>query len=365
MIPTPFLKIHQRLLPQRDDIGISPYINLIFLSLFFGNLYFYPVTGVQVLYTVLGLILFLTLYFRAHWASDRELSVLIALVILVAVALSEINLGASIIFVYAASLCGLYTSQKLAKTAMWSVVLFVIAYSLLTLKSSYFWIPAIFMSMSIGLLNLNQIVLNKSREEVSALAKIAERERISRDLHDLLGHSLSVITLKAELAGKMIEKEKPLAMVKQEIESVEHLSRDTLAQVRDAVKGYNQATIKGELLQAKVALDAAGISLIKNIQAPDLPVNVESEIALILREAITNVIRHAETEKVWVTITEQGEDFCLTISDEGSWELKEINAGIRNMESRVNSLQGTLSINSTPSTQLRFIIPKSNSKLKN
>lgn len=244
MISNVFLKIHHYLLPQREDIGLLPYINLIFLSLFFGNLYFYPVTGAQALYTALGLMLFLTLYFRAHWASNTELTVLIFLVVLVAVALSEINLGGSIIFVYAASMCGLYSSQKLAKAIMWSVVLIVIFYSLITVKSSYFWLPAVFMSISIGLLNLNQIALKKSREEVSALAKVAERERISRDLHDLLGHSLSVITLKAELVGKMIEKEKSIAMIKQEIESVEHLSRETLAQVRDAVKGYNQALLQ-------------------------------------------------------------------------------------------------------------------------
>ena len=348
--------IHERLLPKREDLGLSPYINLIFLSLLFGNLYYSPVYGVEALLVVIGMGLFFAIYFRGFWANDQELKYLIAAICGLAVTLSEINLGGSVVFVYAAGMCGLLSNHKTAKRIMWLVIAFIIAYSLATSKSSYFWIPALFMSISVGLLNLNQTALKRSREEISALAKTAERERISRDLHDLLGHSLSVITIKSELAHKMLEMDQPIDKIKAEIRSVEQLSRETLAQVRNAVKGYNQATITEEIQQARVATEASGIQLLTDIQAPSLNADIESELALIIREAITNVIRHADTTKAWVSLKAEKELLVLTITDEGKIDHQNLASGMRNMQTRINAIDGEMTIVNEPNTQLRFTL---------
>ena len=116
----------------------------------------------------------------------------------------------------------------------------------------------------------------------------------------------------------MIDKGLSLEKIQTEIKIVEALSRDTLAQVRDAVKGHNIATIQGELLQVKVATDAAKIELIASIEVDTLSTDVESELALIIREAITNVIRHADTEKVWTVLKQVATQLTLTISDQDS-----------------------------------------------
>jgi two-component system sensor histidine kinase DesK len=220
------------------------------------------------------------------------------------------------------------------------------------------------MSITLGLLNINRTevlkknkALKQSQQETKHLAKIAERERISRDLHDLLGHSLSVITLKSELAGKMIDKGVSPEKIKTEIKEVEELSRKTLAQVRDAVKGYNIATIKGELLQVRVATEAAKIELIANIELESLPTNFESELALIIREAITNVIRHAETEKVWIDLKKVATHLILTISDQGKITTIKEQSGMQNMRTRINQMGGEMNVVNTPNTQLKFTLP--------
>ena len=358
------LKIHYFLMPQDEDIGYAVYSNLLFLSLFFGNLYFRPVHGVDMVITIAGLMTFLVLYFRAFSAQKSDLIYYIAAMCLIGVGLSEINVGANVFFIYAAAFSGELYNKRKALITLLLVLAFIIFYSVITDKSSYFWLPAIFMSITLGLLNINRTevlkknkALKQSQQETKHLAKIAERERISRDLHDLLGHSLSVITLKSELAGKMIDKGVSLEKIKTEIKEVEELSRKTLAQVRDAVKGYNIATIKGELLQVRVATEAAKIELFATIEVESLPANIESELALIIREAITNVIRHAETEKVWIVLKQVATHLTLTISDQGQITTKKEQSGMQNMRTRIHQMGGEMNVVNAPNTQLKFTLP--------
>ena len=358
------LKIHYFLLPQDEDIGYAVYSNLLFLSLFFGNLYFRPVHGFDMVIIIAGLMTFLVLYFRAFSARKNDLIYYIAAMCFIGVALSEINIGANIFFIYAAAFSGELYNKRKAFITLLLVLAFIIFYSVITDKSSYFWLPAIFMSITLGLLNINRTevlkknkALKQSQQETKHLAKIAERERISRDLHDLLGHSLSVITLKSELAGKMIDKGVSPEKIKTEIKAVEELSRKTLAQVRDAVKGYNIATIKGELLQVRVATEAAKIELIANIELESLPTGIESELALIIREAITNVIRHAETKKVWIVLKQVATHLTLTISDQGQITTIKEQSGMQNMRTRINQMGGEMNVVNAPNTQLTFTLP--------
>ena len=357
------LKIHHFLIPQGEDIGYSVYSNLLFLSLFFGNLYFRPVHGIELAIVVAGLFTFLVLYFRAFSVQGNELAVYIAAICLIGVGLSEITFGGNIFFVYAAAFSGEFYHKRKAFLSLILVLVFTALYAVITDKSSYFWLPAIFMSITLGLLNIhNSEVLKKnkalkqSQQETQHLAKIAERERISRDLHDLLGHSLSVITLKSELASKMIDKGISLEKIKTEIKAVEELSRKTLAQVRDAVKGYNVATIKGEILQVKVATQAADIELIASIEVESLPIKVESELALIISEAITNVIRHAETKKVWIVLKQVTTQLTLTISDQGQITMRKEQSGMQNMRTRIDQLGGKMEVENDPNTQLTFTL---------
>src|SRR4029077_6844194 len=130
--------------------------------------------------------------------------------------------------------------------------------------------------------------LRKANEEIENLAKVAERERIARDLHDVLGHTLSVITLKAELAGKLIDRDPQRAG--KEIREVEEISRQALSDVRDAIRGYRRKGLLAEIGEAKSPLETAGVTVrcdASNIEK--LPAMQEGVLTMAVREAVTNV----------------------------------------------------------------------------
>ncbi|WP_243398201.1 sensor histidine kinase [Deinococcus koreensis] len=157
--------------------------------------------------------------------------------------------------------------------------------------------------------------LAQVQAEKERLAADAERERIARDLHDLLGHTLSVIVLKSELASKLAGRDP--ARAAQEIREVERISRGALQEVRAAVRGYRGSGLNAELVRAKVALDAADVTLRAPETLPELPPETEQAAAMLLREAVTNVVRHARAREVRVSLTRQGRDYRLVIHDDG------------------------------------------------
>src|SRR5581483_2587369 len=134
--------------------------------------------------------------------------------------------------------------------------------------------------------------LMEARAELALSAVEAERERFARDLHDLLGHSLSVIAIKAELAGRLLKLDPERAAA--EVADVEGVARESLREVRQAVSGYRQPTLEKELEGARVALSAAGIEA-DVVRAPvTLDPEVEAVLAWTVREGATNVIRHSQ-----------------------------------------------------------------------
>jgi len=133
--------------------------------------------------------------------------------------------------------------------------------------------------------------LNLAHEQIAHLAKLAERERIARDLHDVLGHTLSVVVLKAELAGKIMDRDPNRARI--EIGEVEQIARAALGEVREAIRGYRSNGLVAEIDRARKTLDAAGVTFECHATPPQLPAADETVLSLIVREAVTNIVRHA------------------------------------------------------------------------
>ncbi|WP_051837222.1 sensor histidine kinase [Streptomyces sp. NRRL F-2580] len=163
--------------------------------------------------------------------------------------------------------------------------------------------------------------LREARATVAQLAANEERLRMARDLHDLLGHSLSLITLKSELAGRMLPGQPDAAA--QQVADIERVSRQALVDVREAVSGYRRPTLPGELAGARTALAAAGV--VADLPAEpsgELPEEAESALAWSLREAVTNVVRHSGAKRCRVTLetlqTLDGPVLELTVTDDGS-----------------------------------------------
>jgi two-component system, NarL family, sensor histidine kinase DesK len=157
-------------------------------------------------------------------------------------------------------------------------------------------------------LRVRNMELNDARAELADMAVAEERERFARDLHDLLGHSLSVIALKAELAGRLLADGPPAAA--REVAELETVARAALGEVRDAVSGYRQPTLDRELAGARMALSAAGIEAEVDESRVPLDPAVEAVLAWAVREGATNVIRHSGarhcTFKVSASLTDAG-----------------------------------------------------------
>jgi two-component system, NarL family, sensor histidine kinase DesK len=159
--------------------------------------------------------------------------------------------------------------------------------------------------------------LHRTRAELARMAVAEERLRIARDLHDLLGHSLSLITLKAELAGRLMGSDPGRAS--HEVADLEVVARKSLADVRAAVSSYRQPVLAAEIAAARQMLAAAGIGC--EVEAPDsydLPARAEAALAWAVREGATNVVRHSGARKATIKLAAASGDASVEILDDGA-----------------------------------------------
>jgi two-component system sensor histidine kinase DesK len=157
--------------------------------------------------------------------------------------------------------------------------------------------------------------LRTAREEIARLAVTEERLRFARDLHDLLGHSLSLITLKSELAGRLLPTAPEKAAA--EVRDIEGVARRALREVREAVTSYRQPTLDGELAGARETLEAAGIACRIVNKSGVVPNEMDAVLAWTVREGVTNVIRHSRAKRCEIRVTQDSEEIRAEIIDDG------------------------------------------------
>jgi two-component system sensor histidine kinase DesK len=198
--------------------------------------------------------------------------------------------------------------------------------------------------------------LRMAHEEIERLAKTAERERIARDMHDVLGHSLSVIVLKSELARRLLASEPARAAL--EIAEIEAAARQALGEVRKTLTGYRSEGFASELTRAARILETAGVRLNKPVQAPYLTPRHEATLSLVLREAVTNIVRHAGASECSIEVSTAKDSTQLVIADDGRGDIRQEGNGLRGMRERVRELGGSLSLESHRGTRLRIELPQ-------
>ncbi len=251
-----------------------------------------------------------------------------------------------------------YALQLLAMNLVYVAVAAWIGYP----SSLWLWVPV--MTFVIGtIINVEHASQEKdaalalSQDEVRRLAATAERERIGRDLHDLLGHTLSLITLKLELSRKLFERDP--ARAKREMEDAERVAREALAQVRSAVTGIRATDLAAELASAKLLLETTQVQLDYAPPPQGLPPEVERGLALVLREAVTNISRHAQAVQAQVEFVREDNAVQLRIRDNGRGGVSVDGNGLSGMRDRVRELDGSLSVDSPRAggTQLLVRVP--------
>ena len=202
--------------------------------------------------------------------------------------------------------------------------------------------------------------LNAARKEISRLAVETERLRIARDLHDLLGHNLSLIALKSELAGRLVKAAPERAII--EISDVENVARTTLQEVREAVTSYRQPTLASELHAAREILTAAGVAYRyegDENMIGGLPTAVESVLSWVVREGVTNIIRHSHAHQCTIRVTRDTNNVSVEVADDGvgfdSSSGKQSN-GLRGLAERVAALGGQSETGSGSTGGFRIVV---------
>jgi two-component system, NarL family, sensor histidine kinase DesK len=209
--------------------------------------------------------------------------------------------------------------------------------------------------LGIGFLLETNVQLRQAREEVGRLAVAEERLRFARDLHDLLGHSLSVIVLKSELAGRLSDADPGRAA--HEIRDVERVAREALREVREAVAGYRQRGLGQELESARATLDAAGIEARVHVASGGLPALVDSTLAWALREGVTNVIRHSRAAHAEVRVLRSDDHVALELLDDGvGCDGCGDGNGLRGLRERVGARDGTVAAGPRPEGGFRLAV---------
>lgn len=252
-----------------------------------------------------------------HQARPRDLFrylLLAALAAVCIVAVGQDGIAALIFF----ALSGLWTLPLL-----WgwiTVVSTAVAYVLLWNLPGWHADPSTFIGLGFGAVAITvgmvagrrQHQLRDSRRVNADLMVQQERNRMARDLHDILGHSLTVITVKAELAGRLMDAGAD-ERARDEVADLERLSRTALADVRRAVEGYREISLSGELARAKEALAAAGITASTPTALDQVPADLVEPFAWTVRECVTNVLRHSKASTCTITVTPTS----ITVRDDG------------------------------------------------
>jgi two-component system sensor histidine kinase DesK len=232
-----------------------------------------------------------------------------------------------------------------------------------------------FALIGIGMIAVSRLVvtvreLQAARREIAQLAAAEavaeERLRFARDLHDLLGHSLSSITLKSELAGRLLPANPEKAAA--EVRNIEGVARRALREVREAVAGYRQPTLDRELYGAREMLEAAGIACRIEHEVGVLPNATDAVLAWAVREGVTNVIRHSRATRCEIRVTRDGEEIHVEIIDDGRGSSPERNgtttgSGLSGLAERVAASGGDFEARSLPEGgfRLRVSLPLQNS----
>ncbi len=349
-----FKKLDTLLLPPKQRYRYSPYAWLIYLFFFFVSFFANSREPYQYPLMLLGVVVFLFLYFRLFWISQVQVKYYLILMALHASIMTLLTQGASVFFVYVGAFCCRLGSPKKAIAGIALLLLWVVTLSYWFKLSPYFYLPAIVFSTFIGFMNIYQFEIDKknkaldlSQQEVRQLAQTAERERIARDLHDLIGHTFSVLTLKADLAGKLIDRDPQRA--KQEVKELENLSRDALSQVREVVSGFRSADIKAELAATKYLLQSNDIDFDYQLSELNIDEQLNKELALMIKELTTNVLKHANATKVSAAILVDEKGLQLNYIDNGIGIKANQNKGfgLKGIAERLQQWHGELSIGNT------------------
>lgn len=354
----------RRLLPKDPEIGRLPYAWLAFLGFFFVKFYFVDVPSWEIALSAAGILVFLIAYFAAFWmrSGTKRLLWPVAIFAALGFGFSAINQGANVFFTYAAFFAGWAVRPRWAMAITASLCMLIALASALYDLPAMYWIVGLIVTSALGAMGNHfsgvedlHAKLRRNQTEIEHLATVAERERIARDLHDMLGHTLSVITLKAELADRQWDVDSDGA--RREIREIHDVARGMLGKVRETVHGYRPLGLRAEIDAVSRLLSSLEIRVDTEVAPGDLPPRHEAALGMVLREAVTNIIRHADSAVCRLRLTVDDGSATLEIDDDGVGGQHAEGHGLRGMRERIEALEGRLDVNGDRGTRILAMLP--------
>ncbi|HEY6465836.1 MAG TPA: sensor histidine kinase [Candidatus Acidoferrales bacterium] len=308
---------------------------------------------------------FVTLFFLVVGLTGRRQTVAFVLFFLVAFLYYPLNREAYVIFVYPfAVLCLFLTRLRtlfLVLIATMAGVMVETRYfgrSFGTAESVLLYCVIFgFSNFAFAQQARTNSLLERANAEIERLTQEAERERIARDLHDLLGHTLTAITVKLDLARRLLSQDSDRA--RNEIVEAEQTARNALTEVREAVSGYRGEGFDAEISRARRSLLSADVKLSTALESVSLSSSQVNVLCLAVREAVTNIVRHAQATACHVALSEKEGTICFTVEDNGvGGQIHEGN-GLHGMRERVQSVAGAVGLTSSANggTRLELTLP--------
>lgn len=309
---------------------------------------------------------FVLLYFLAAELTGRRQTVAFVLFFVIVFLYYPLNQNAYVIFVYPfATLCLFFRRLRTLFFALIATMAGVvtemryIGHSLAAAENVLLY------CLVFGLSNFAfaqqaraTFLLERANSEIGRLTQETERERIARDLHDLLGHTLTVITVKLDLARRLLSRD--LDRARNEIMEAEQTARSALADVREAVSGYRSEGLEAEISRAQRSLLSGDVKLTTTMAPVSLSSSQASVLCLALREAVTNIVRHAHATACKVSLLEDAGTIHFIIEDNGvGGRIREGN-GLRGMRERLLPMAGVVKLTTVPNggTSLEITLPR-------
>ncbi|HEY0894015.1 MAG TPA: sensor histidine kinase [Cellvibrio sp.] len=293
--------------------------------------------------------LFVGLYLWAITLNTQQVWKPILAIVLLALVVTPYTPGSGTFFSYIGFLVGFSY-----RTKIWLGVTFLLAATIIAFHLyfnypfPYFAFPALSGLVTIGIIGYVEklrlearISQQKSYQEIEQLAVIAERERIARDLHDILGHALSSIALKAELAEKLLGQEKH-EQVKQHLSELHQIARNSLSLVRQTVSGYKHRGLSGEVMELCEKLRQKGFVVELDGEIPQLSPRAETAIILALTELTTNILRHSKGNHCKIEFQQNCDKILVRMHDNGEVKSLVPGNGLQGIQERLNALMGDL-----------------------
>jgi two-component system sensor histidine kinase DesK len=342
----------------------KPWIWLIFSLYYFVPVYYMPFDSAKLIFLIAAYVVFVLLYLWAATLNNHVVWKPIAAIVGLAIVVTHISPGSSSFFSYVGFLIGFSYSARtyfILLCSLLAAIIFLHFYY--EYPVPYFALPAISGIVAISLWGYIERIRGtarmrwlQSRQEIQQLAIIAERERIARDLHDILGHTLSSIALKAELAEKLLKQDK-IPDVGVHLSDLHKIARESLSLVRQTVSGYKHRGLSGEVILLCDKLRQNGFSVDLNGEIPTLTPRAETALILALTELTTNVLRHSNGNHCKISFQVADANVVISMHDNGCIASITPGNGLTGIQERLHALAGDISAQISQGCRFDITLP--------